>query len=82
MTPFSRRTWVALGVAALLTAAPACGGSTDEAAGTTTRADGLTPRQRDSVTSTLPLPGAGAVGRALRASDRASERARAHDTIR
>ena len=37
--------------------------------------DTLTRRQKDSITATLPLPGAGSVGRALRASDDAQERA-------
>jgi hypothetical protein len=66
-------------VVALLT--PACSGSGrggDDAA----LADTLTRRQKDSIVSTLPLPGASAVGKALRASDLARDRALAHDTIR
>ena len=43
--------------------------------------DTLTRRQKDSIVSTLPIPGAGAVGKALRASDQALDRAVAHDTI-
>jgi hypothetical protein len=43
--------------------------------------DTLTRRQKDSIVSTLPIPGAGAVGRALEASDLAAERALAHDTL-
>ena len=43
--------------------------------------DTLTQRQRDSLLSTMPVPGAGAVGEALEASDRARERAQQHDTI-
>lgn len=37
--------------------------------------DTLTRRQKDSITATLPLPGASGVGRALRASDAAQARA-------
>ncbi len=44
--------------------------------------DTLTRRQRDSLLSTMPVPGASAVGRAMLAADSAASRARAHDTIR
>jgi hypothetical protein len=44
--------------------------------------DTLTQRQRDSLLSTMPVPGAGAVGKALEAADRARERAEQHDTMR
>ena len=37
--------------------------------------DTLTRRQKDSITATLPIPGAGAVGKALRATDQAKARA-------
>jgi hypothetical protein len=43
--------------------------------------DTLTRRQKDSLISTLPVPGAGAVGKALDAADAARARAEAHDTI-
>ncbi len=43
--------------------------------------DTLTRRQKDSIISTLPVPGAGAVGKALEASDAARARAEQHDTI-
>lgn len=43
--------------------------------------DTLTQRQRDSLLSTMPVPGAGAVGKALEAADRARERAQQHDTM-
>jgi hypothetical protein len=43
--------------------------------------DTLTQRQKDSITSTLPLPGASVVGRALRASDAAEARAERHDAL-
>ena len=41
-----------------------------------------TRAQRDSLLSTLPVPGAQGVGRALDATGAAAERARQHDTIR
>ena len=41
-----------------------------------------TRAQRDSLLSTLPIPGAQGVGRALDAAGAAAERARQHDTIR
>jgi len=43
--------------------------------------DTLTRRQKDSIIATLPVPGAGAVGRALEAMDAARARAERHDTI-
>ena len=43
--------------------------------------DTLTRRQKDSIISTLPVPGAGAVERALDAADAARARAERHDTI-
>jgi hypothetical protein len=52
------------------------GGGEDRAA-----QDTLTQRQKDSILSTLPVPGAGAVGKALDAADAARARAEAHDTI-
>ena len=51
-------------------------GSDDQAAG-----DTLTRRQKDSIISTLPLPGAGAVGKALDAADAAKARAAVLDTL-
>jgi len=68
-----------LACAILFTAA--CTGSPDGGGDTALRADTLTRRQKDSIVSTLPIPGAGAVGRALNASDLAAERALAHDTL-
>lgn len=57
----------------------ACGdGSAGDAQ---TAVDTLTRRQKDSLISQMPLPGAGAVGRALDAQDRARERAEALDSI-
>jgi hypothetical protein len=43
--------------------------------------DTLTQRQKDSIAGTLPLPGAGAIQKALEASDAARERAERHDTM-
>ena len=57
-----------------------CGGGNgggDEAA-----RDSLSQRQKDSLLATMPVPGAGAVQKALDASDAARARAEAHDTIR
>jgi hypothetical protein len=44
-------------------------------------ADTLTRRQRDSIISTMPIPGAGGVGRALDAQDAARDRAAQLDSI-
>ena len=52
------------------------GGGEDQSA-----QDTLTRREKDSIISTLPIPGAGAVGKALEASDAARARAERHDTI-
>jgi len=46
-----------------------------------TAADTLTRRQKDSIISTLPIPGAAGVGKALQAADSASARARVHDSL-
>lgn len=43
--------------------------------------DTLTRRQKDSITATLPIPGASGVGRALRAADAAKARADQHDAL-
>ncbi len=64
----------ALGVAA-------CGQDAKPEAAAVDR-DTLTRRQKDSIVSTLPIPGASGVGDALEAVDRANARARQHDTIR
>lgn len=44
--------------------------------------DTLTRREKDSLISTMPVPGAGRVMDARRAADQANERAQRHDTIR
>jgi len=46
-----------------------------------TAVDTLTRRQKDSLISTMPVPGAGAVGRAMDAVGRANARTLTHDTI-
>ena len=56
----------------------ACG---ESAGDTQSAADTLTRRQKDRIISELPIPGAGGVGRALDASDRAQGRADALDSI-
>jgi hypothetical protein len=68
-----------LGILSLSLLAAGCGGGGE--AGTETAQDTLTRREKDSIISTLPVPGAGAVGRALEASDAARARAEQHDTI-
>jgi hypothetical protein len=68
----------AVAVASVLVATSSCGG---DGGGAATASDTLTRRQRDSVISTMPIPGAGGVGRALDAQDRARERAAQLDSI-
>jgi hypothetical protein len=43
--------------------------------------DTLTRRQKDSLISTMPIPGAGAVGKAMGAVDSANARTRRTDSI-
>jgi hypothetical protein len=43
--------------------------------------DTLTRRQKDSLISTMPIPGAGAVGKAMRAVDSANARTGRTDSI-
>ena len=45
------------------------------------RSRNLTERQRDSILATEPLPGAATVGKALKASDQAAERAAGMDSL-
>jgi len=58
----------------LVAVAAACGGGSN--ANTTAR-DTLTERQHDSVLARSSVPGAGAVGAAMRAADTTSARVRA-----
>ena len=71
-----RKTWV--GLLALLPIAIGCGGGGGSSQASDP--DTLTRRQKDSILSTFPIPGAGAVGEALNAADKAAERARQLDT--
>ncbi|NJD19654.1 MAG: hypothetical protein FIA95_10290 [Gemmatimonadetes bacterium] len=76
-----------LAVAALGAAACSPGASNADAppsgaAGAPVTADTLTRRQRDSIFSTLPIPGAGKIGDAMRAADKINARTRAIDSIR
>ena len=73
-----RRIGAALALGVLSLGLLACG---DLAERRREAVDTLTQRQRDSLLSTMPVPGAGAVGKALEASDRARERAQQHDTM-
>ena len=57
----------------------ACGSSAGDAQ---SAADTLTRAQKDSLIAEMPIPGAGAVGRALEAAERARERAEAHGPLR
>ena len=57
-----------------------CGGGQDSAG--QVDPDTLTRRQKDSLLSTLPIPQAGAVGKALDAADAAKARAERLDSIR
>lgn len=70
------RRWIV--VAAAVLGVWACG----QSAGTSgNAADTLTRRQKDSIVSTLPVPGAGRIRDAQTAADRANARAEQHDTI-
>ena len=66
-------------LAALTILSTGCYGSGDASAGNA--ADTLTRRQKNEIISTLPILGASGVGRALRATDLAAERAQAHDSL-
>lgn len=69
-----------LALAALLTLA-ACRPDA-EAANESAAADTLTRAQKDSIVSTLPIPGAAGVGRAIDAAGAMEDRAAAMDSIR
>ena len=68
----------ALVVAAAVLSVWACG----ESAEYQTAVDTLTRRQKDSLISTMPIPGSRAVGRALDVQDLTRERAAELDSIR
>lgn len=65
----------------LLTLVALLGACTSGGGEATVDADTLTRRQKDSIISTFPIPGAAGVGRALDASDAAAARARQLDSI-
>jgi len=67
-------------VAAAVLGVWACGQSAKPEA--TTNRDTLTRRQKDSIVSTMPLPGASRIRDAQTAADRAAERAARLDSIR
>jgi hypothetical protein len=67
-------------VAAVVLGVAACGQSASRA--DAPAADTLTRRQKDSIISTLPIPGASKIGDALRAVDRANARVQQYDTMR
>ena len=74
------RTAVLVPALLLLALAPAACGSGD-GGDAQSAADTLTRRQKDSIISTAPVPGAGAVGKALRVSDSVAARAERHDSM-
>ena len=57
-------------------------GGTDEAATAKVDRDTLTRRQKDSIVSTMPLPGAGRIGDAQKAVDKINARSAELDSIR
>ncbi len=68
-----------MALAALVVGPLACNG--DRAERRKEAVDTLTQIQRDSLLSTMPVPGAGLVGKALEAAEAARKRAEQHDTI-
>ncbi len=66
-------------LAALTVLSIGCSGSGDASA--TNAADTLTRRQKNEIIRTLPVPGAGGVGRALDVSDQLADRAGRHDSL-
>ena len=73
----ARAAWPFLTALVLGLAACSAGGGADDVSA----ADTLTRRQKDSILSTMPVPGARSIGRALEASDAAAERARRFDSL-
>ena len=74
---FKTLPWAALAVLTLFTTGCSGGGASADAS----PADTLTRRQKNEIISTLPIPGARGVGRALDVSDQLQARANAHDSI-
>ncbi len=75
-----KRVALTLAAVTLVSVVSSCSGGSGDGA-STAAADSLTRRPKDSIISTLPIPGAGAVGRALQAADSAAARAAAHDSL-
>lgn len=77
--PYPRLPFTALAALLVGLAGFACTGSSPDQPAIDP--DTLTRRQKDSIISTLPIPGAGAVGRALEVSDTAAARGQRLDSI-
>ena len=73
------KTFSTAALAALTILSVGCSGSGDASA--INAADTLTRRQKNEIISTLPVPGARGVGRALDVSDVLGARAQAHDSL-
>ncbi|MGD8322044.1 MAG: hypothetical protein PVJ02_16460 [Gemmatimonadota bacterium] len=71
---------IILTMAAALTVG-ACGSGAPKKPAQTVDRDTLTRRQKDSIVSTMPLPGASKIGDAQRAVDKLNEQAAALDSI-
>lgn len=71
---------VRLGILVFTVFLSACPGPDAEARQVNDR-DTMTVRQRDSVTATLPIPGARGIGGAMDAVDKANARAAQHDDL-
>ena len=71
---------ITVAIASTMIAVAACSAERDQEY--QTAVDTLTRRQKDSLISTMPVPAARSVGRAMDAADRAAERAGALDSIR
>ncbi|MGH2627718.1 MAG: hypothetical protein ACRDHY_13830 [Anaerolineales bacterium] len=69
-----------LGLTILLLTVTACGGS-DSGSQQTVNRDTLTQRQKDSILAKSSIPGASAVGRAMRAADSTSAGIRRADSV-
>lgn len=59
----------------------ACGGGSSDKSGQTVNRDTLTQRQKDSILANSKIPGARAVGNAMRAADSTSARVLRADTV-
>ena len=68
-----------IGVVVCLVAALACGGKSGNQQ---VKRDSLTERQRDTAISKSAIPGASAVGKAMRVADSTSAQVQASDTVR